>query len=84
VGRDRLEITATNKDGKQVAAVLRAPGDDYESLKERQPDASESPWLYLFFIIVLVVEQAMAVHLSFHLKGNEAAPSAAAPQPAAA
>ena len=38
------------------------------------PDASESPWLYLFFLVILVVEQAMAVHLSFHLRGNEVLP----------
>ena len=47
------------------------PAAAYEEFKEKQPDASESPWLYLFFIIILVVEQAMAVHLSFHMKGNE-------------
>ena len=58
--------------------TIRAPGgdSDYEQFKEKQPDASESPWLYLFFIIILIVEQAMAVHLSFHLKGSEA-PAAA-------
>jgi len=39
----------------------------------------------LFFLVILIVEQALAVHLSFHLKGNEAAPGTAAPpQPAAA
>ena len=48
------------------------------------PDASESPWLYLFFLVILVVEQALAVHLSFHLKGNEAVPGAIAPPQAAA
>ena len=45
---------------------LRVPGGDYETFKERQPDASESSLLYLFFILILVVEQAMAVHLSYH------------------
>jgi len=49
------------------------------------PDASESPWVYLFFLLVLVVEQALAVHLSFHLKGKETVPGATAAQaPAAA
>ncbi len=33
---------------------------------------SEAPWLYLIILICLIVEQALAVHLSFHLKGNEA------------
>jgi Aerotolerance regulator N-terminal len=35
-------------------------------------DTSESPWLFLIILGVLVVEQLLAVHLSFHLKGNEA------------
>ncbi|HMC10433.1 MAG TPA: hypothetical protein VKH44_04050, partial [Pirellulaceae bacterium] len=45
---------------------------------QRQTDLSESPWFYLLFLVILVLEQAMAVHLSFHLKGSEAvAPPAA-------
>jgi len=36
-------------------------------------------------LVVLVVEQALAVHLSFHLKSSEAAPGTTkAPTPAAA
>jgi hypothetical protein len=42
------------------------------SLANRQSDFSESPWLFLIFLFVLVAEQALAVHLSFHLKGGEA------------
>jgi hypothetical protein len=38
----------------------------------KKKDLSEGPWLYLILLIVLIVEQALAVHLSFHLKGNEA------------
>jgi hypothetical protein len=85
-GRERLE-RARAKDSRAGAVVLRSPGDSYELFKNRQPDASESPWLYLFFLLILVVEQALAVHLSFHLKGNEAVPGstpATAGQPAAA
>ena len=41
-------------------------------LAEKQNDLSESAWFYLLFLVILVVEQALAVHLSFHLKGNEA------------
>jgi hypothetical protein len=54
--------------------------------KNQNPDASESPWLYLLFLIILIAEQALAVHLSFHLKGNDAhAPTErAAPQATAA
>jgi hypothetical protein len=69
---DRLKPEMTG-DGARGKLRLMAPGADIEELKEKQPDASESPWLYLFFIIILVVEQAMAVHLSFHTKGNESA-----------
>jgi hypothetical protein len=89
--RDSLVRTRTAAEarGPTGKVALRAPGDTYEAFKNRQPDASESPWLYLFFLIILIVEQALAVHLSFHLKGNEAAPpvsgaTGAGPQPAAA
>ena len=87
--RERLErVRANSGDPKAAKVTLRSPGDSYEAFKNRQPDASESPWLYLFFLVILVVEQALAVHLSFHLKGSEAAPPAAAggarPSPAAA
>jgi hypothetical protein len=41
-------------------------------LAPKQKDMSEAPWLYLIILIVLIIEQALAVHLSFHLKGNEA------------
>jgi hypothetical protein len=83
--RDRLE-RAKPKDSRSGLVALRGVGDDFEVYRERQPDASESPWLYLLFLLILVVEQAMAVHLSFHLKGGEAAPAAPArpAQPAAA
>ena len=85
-GRDKLERPRA-RDSKAGTILLRAPGDTYEAYKNKMPDASESPWLYLFFLVILIVEQALAVHLSFHLKGNEAAPAgtgAAPPQPAAA
>jgi hypothetical protein len=79
--RERLQQNLSSRPTSKGAGTLtiRSPGDsDYEQFKEKQPDASESPWLYLFFIIILIVEQAMAVHLSFHLKGSEAAPAAPA------
>jgi hypothetical protein len=76
--RDKLERPRSGKDSRSGTVSLRAPGDSYDTFKMRQPDASESPWLYLLFLVILVVEQALAVHLSFHLRGNEAAPPAAA------
>ncbi len=35
-----------------------------------QSSLSESPWFYVVFLIVLVLEQALAVHLSYHVKGQ--------------
>jgi hypothetical protein len=81
--RDKLERPRA-RDNRAGTILLRSPGDTYEAYKNKMPDASESPWLYLFFLVVLVVEQALAVHLSFHVKGNEAKPATATPQPAAA
>jgi hypothetical protein len=87
VVKEKLERPWTTSSSRAGGVRLQVPEDGFEDLKEKQPDASESPWLYLFFLVVLVVEQALAVHLSFHLRGNEAAPPAAAgarTQPAAA
>jgi hypothetical protein len=83
--RDKLERPRA-RDSKAGTILLRAPGDTYEAYKNKMPDASESPWLYLFFLVILIVEQALAVHLSFHLKSNEAVPgtTSAPPQAAAA
>ena len=53
------------------------PAEKQDLLRERQRDLSESPWLYLLFLLVLIVEQALAVHLSFHVKGSEGAQPAA-------
>jgi hypothetical protein len=41
-------------------------------LAPKREDMSEAPWLYLVILVVLVIEQALAVHLSFHIRGNEA------------
>jgi hypothetical protein len=81
--RDKLERPRA-RESRAGTILLRSPGDTYEEYKNKMPDASESPWLYLFFLIVLVVEQALAVHLSFHLRGNEAVPGATTAAPAAA
>lgn len=82
--RDKLEHRRA-RDKQAGTILLRSPGDTYEEYKNKMPDASESPWLYLLFLIILVVEQALAVHLSFHLRGNEGVPgTTAAPARAAA
>ncbi len=41
-----------------------------ELLVPRRSDLSENPLFFLFFLAILVAEQALAVHLSFHLKGS--------------
>ncbi len=51
---------------------FEGPQGSGEQLINRQTDFSESPILFLLFLAVLVAEQALAVHLSFHLKGREA------------
>jgi hypothetical protein len=38
----------------------------------RPNDLSESAWIYVVFLVVLVAEQALARHLSFHLRSNVA------------
>jgi hypothetical protein len=69
--RDDLETAAPG-------ARLHTPGSGLaEVLKERRSDLSESPWLYLLILLVLVAEQAMAVRLSYHLSGGEASPAVA-------
>jgi hypothetical protein len=63
---------------------LNSPASDFSILQEKQNDWSESPWLYLLILAVLVVEQLLAVHLSFHLKGDEAQGASAALRPRSA
>jgi hypothetical protein len=52
-----------------------------DSLKQKQTDMSSGRWIYLVILLVLVMEQAMAVRLSHHGKPDDLeafAPSAAA------
>jgi hypothetical protein len=70
------------KDSKKGKLLLIRPGDGFDSFKAREPDVSERPWIYLLALLILIAEQAMAVHLSFHLKGSDA--HAPAPAKAAA
>jgi hypothetical protein len=76
---------AAKEDLERTGALLRNPGTGWgTALADRQSDLSESAWFYLLFLVILVIEQALAVHLSFHLKGGEAVPQSARPQPATA
>src|SRR5262249_60210654 len=61
-------------EGIASGVQVRNPGSGWAAeLANRQHDLSEWPWFYLIFLLILVAEQALAVHLSFHLKGSEAA-----------
>ena len=76
--RDELEHAAAG-----VLVHRPESGTLREQIGNRQTDLSESAWFFLLFLVVLVIEQALAVHLSFHLRGNEALPPAQAVQPQA-
>jgi hypothetical protein len=45
--------------------------DPVAGIINKQSDLSDSAWFFLFFIVILVSEQALAVHLSYHLRGAE-------------
>src|SRR5262249_45577075 len=66
--RDDLESVAPNvplhtPESQTYAAVL----------KEKKSDLSESFWLFVLFLAVLAAEQAMAVRLSYHTRGERIA-----------
>jgi hypothetical protein len=84
VPRDALERNPSDR--AQLAGTVTVSSPDNPPVeREHKNDLSEMPWFYLIFLVVLVIEQALAVHLSFHLKGNEAQlPAAARTQPTAA
>lgn len=61
---------------------VQAPGSGLGAdVSDRKNDLSETAWLYLLFLAILVAEQALAVHLSFHLKNAEGPLPARAPRP---
>jgi hypothetical protein len=78
-GKEDLEPLRQSESTKVGKIKLYSRNADLTVLKQKVPDASESPWLYLLILVILVVEQALAVHLSFHLRGD----ATAAPTPAA-
>jgi len=75
----RLEKDPDSKKPKAMLIPLGA--SSFGDLAGASPDLSMGPWLYLIFLLVLIAEQAMAVHLSFHLRGGQAAPPGQAVQP---
>jgi hypothetical protein len=79
VSEDEFQRALGSKD-----VILEPPPQGLvEGLVNRQSDLSESAWFFLLFLAVLVAEQALAVHLSFHLRGAEGQLPAQAAQPQA-
>ncbi len=70
VSSDELARELTSKAEKGEIAVVTVNDPD-DSLVSKTNDFSESPWLFLMFLFILVAEQALAVHLSFHLKKDD-------------
>jgi hypothetical protein len=60
------------RSAENQAIVFTGPDDSGETLVARPDDLSQMPWFFLLFLFILVAEQALAVHLSFHLKSSEA------------
>lgn len=71
VGSDRLEQEMLK--AKELGGDIIVIGADARdgTLVAKNSDFSESPWLFLIMLLVLVAEQALAVHLSFHMKNAE-------------
>jgi hypothetical protein len=61
---------------REAAEAIKGPlGPRSEELYKpgkRPQSPTESPWFFLIFLGILIAEQALAVHLSFHLRGAEA------------
>ncbi len=70
-----LETKANELANSKDAVKIVGHGMQEEALVAKQNDFSESPWLFLILLLVLVAEQALAVHLSFHLKNAEDVPT---------
>ena len=85
VSSDDIKNGIIDKAEKDKISFGGATNPDVD-LVPRRSNFSESPWLFLIFLAVLILEQALAVHLSFHLKGgeNQAIAPAAQPRSAAA
>jgi hypothetical protein len=77
---DKLLRPEQGQDTRKGKLQLREYGEGEGTELAHKPDASELWWPYLLFLLILVVEQALAVHLSFHLRGDTtAAPAGAVP-----
>lgn len=71
VSYDEIDKNLIRATQRPEAIRFEGPFASAEELINRQTDLSESPWFFLIFLLILVAEQALAVHLSFHLRGSE-------------
>jgi hypothetical protein len=77
VNSEDLDKLNRDSEGKIKIESPQAADDDAAG---RLNDMSESPWFFLVFLGVLVAEQALAVHLSFHLRQGEGEVPATVPR----
>ena len=70
VSSDDLERDLIGKLPKDMVTLVTG-GSGSGDLASRRTDLSEAPWFFLLLLCILVAEQALAVHLSFHLKGSQ-------------
>ncbi len=66
--RDLLEMPSGGPGSGRV--VLSRPGDGHDAMLEPPRDTSETWWIYLLILGVLIGEQAMAVYCSHHGRGG--------------
>ena len=76
------DLILTNTANRPAVGVHGPDDRDWlDELKNKKTDLSEMGWMFLFLLLVLVAEQALAVKLSYHSAADtvsEHAPSAAA------
>jgi hypothetical protein len=72
VSRDVLEASLQGAPTENYK-FLAYPGYGNKYLVTQDRDFSQAPLFFLIFIMILIAEQALAVHLSFHLRDGEAA-----------
>jgi hypothetical protein len=70
--QDEMDSDFLRQAGDAITAPEGPNAGREEALINRPKDLSELWWFFLLILGVLIAEQALAVHLSFHLKGREA------------
>ena len=71
-GGSGVRVPAQAPQDNQIAAPEAPNVEGGPAFVNRPHDLSELPWFFVLFLGILVAEQALAVHLSFHLRGTEA------------